>query len=403
MLFLPLRTFGVGAAQRIAVAVAVLIFVWGAFALVSAISSGRPWRSLPLIAALAYGWVFHMGFFNFYISLGLCFGALAICWRGSFRQSLLALPLLAIAYVAHGLPVAWALGLLAYLFAAHWLPRRWLLILTFATAILLSAIIRARMPARWLQMQVLSATGLDAVWVFDRKYLLIMAGLLMLWGLPIAAFIRESGPRKFLRSIPFHICALTSFAILVFPNSVLIPGYNHSLAYIGNRMSLALAVCLSGLAACGPNRAIHRYLTVAVGLVFFGFLYHDERALNTFEDGVEQLVATLPAGQRVISGMEAPALRVNALAHIVDRACIGRCYSYANYEPSTAQFRVRVVGQSPLVIGSFKDSWAMQTGAYTVKPEDLPLYVITFDASGEPQLISLAVGETLKLRQTNLW
>src|SRR5690349_1278210 len=102
--------------------------------------------------------------------------------------------------------------------------------------------------------------------------------------MPIAASICESGPRKFLRSVSFQVCALTSFATLVFPNSVLIPGYQHSLAYIGNRMSLPLAVCLSGLAARGPKRVIHGRFTVAVVMAFFAFLYHDERALNTLEE-----------------------------------------------------------------------------------------------------------------------
>jgi hypothetical protein len=403
MLFLLFRAFGAGPAQRIAVAIAVLIFVWGGFALVSAISGARPWRSLPLIAVLAYGWVFHMGFFNFYISLGLCFGALALFWRGSLRQSLLGVPLLAIAFVAHALPVLWALVLLAYLFTARWLPLRLLLISTFVGMVLLSAVIRARMRTAWFPTQVLSATGLDAVWVFDAKYLLVMAGLLLLWGVPIAASIRESGPRKFLRSIPFHCCALTSFAALVFPNSVLIPGYKHSLAYIGDRMALPLAVCLLGLAARGPKRAIQQYLTAAVVVVFFAFLYHDERALNRLEDSLEKLVATLPPGQRVISGIDAPDLRVNAVTHIIDRVCVGHCYSYANYEPSTAQFRVRAVGESPLVTATFKNSWAMQTGSYTVKPQDLPLYLITLDTAGKPQLISVAAGETPKLREMRLW
>jgi hypothetical protein len=74
----------------------------------------------------------------------------------------------------------------------------------------------------------------------------------------------------------------------------LIAGHKHFLSYIGNRMSLPLAVCLLGLAARGPKRAIHRRLTVAVVLAFFALLYHEERALNTLENSLEQLVATLP-------------------------------------------------------------------------------------------------------------
>ena len=62
--------------QRLAVSLAVLIFVWGALAFVSKVSGRRAWHLLPCLTMLAYGWVFHMGFFNFYLSLGLCFWAL---------------------------------------------------------------------------------------------------------------------------------------------------------------------------------------------------------------------------------------------------------------------------------------------------------------------------------------
>jgi hypothetical protein len=292
---------------------------------------------------------------------------------------------------------------MAYLFAARWLPSRLLLVSTILAMILLSALVHARMPTRWFRSQILSATGLDAVSVFDTKYHLVVAGLLLWWGLPIAASLRESGPRKFLSSMPFQFCALTAFATLVFPNSVMIPGYKHYLAYIADRMSLPLAVCLCGLAARGPKRAIQQYVTLPVVLVFFAFLYHDERGLNALEDQIEQRVATLPPGQRVISGIDAPALRANSITHIVDRVCTGHCYSYANYEPSTAQFRIRTVGKSPLVVMTYKDSWAIQTGTYTIKPEDVPLYLITLDPAGKPQLVSLAAGETPRLRPINLW
>ena len=78
--------FGAEWAQRIAVSIAVLTFVWGAFAFVSAVARGRAWHLLPCIAMLAYGWVFHMGFFNFYLSMGLCFWAMRLAWDLSPRR-----------------------------------------------------------------------------------------------------------------------------------------------------------------------------------------------------------------------------------------------------------------------------------------------------------------------------
>src|SRR6478672_12255034 len=43
------RAFGAGPAQRISVAVSVLLFAWGAFAFATRVSGRRPWALLPLI------------------------------------------------------------------------------------------------------------------------------------------------------------------------------------------------------------------------------------------------------------------------------------------------------------------------------------------------------------------
>src|ERR1700676_3176020 len=72
------RRFGAEAAQRIAVSLVVLIFFWGAFALASATSKRLPWFLVPCLAMLTYGWVFYMGFFNFYLAAGLSLWALAL-------------------------------------------------------------------------------------------------------------------------------------------------------------------------------------------------------------------------------------------------------------------------------------------------------------------------------------
>jgi hypothetical protein len=77
---------------------------------------------------------------------------------------------------------------------------------------------------------------------------------------------------------------------------------------------------------------------------------------------------------------------------MIDRVCLGRCYSYANYEPSTAQFRVRVVSANPIVAATYEDSWALQGGKYVVKERDLPLYEIRVDQNGRMTSTSLEAG-----------
>src|SRR6266404_9620227 len=76
---------GYSVAEKIAVYASVLIFFWGAFAFVAAVTERVPWFLAPCIAMLAYGYSFNMGFMNYYLSLGLaCFG-LALFWRAQGR------------------------------------------------------------------------------------------------------------------------------------------------------------------------------------------------------------------------------------------------------------------------------------------------------------------------------
>ncbi|HTS26323.1 MAG TPA: hypothetical protein VMH81_10655 [Bryobacteraceae bacterium] len=406
MLSALFRFAGADAAQRVSVAIAVLAFVWGAFAFVSAVSGSRAWHLLPVIGILAYGWVFHMGFFNFYLSMGLSLGALAICWKGNPRQCVPAVPLLAVAWLAHALPVVWALGLLAYLWTARRMPdrfRAFLLPVALLAMALLSVAVRARFTTLWLRTQVVSATGLDQVWVYDGKYLAVSLALLCVWGLLFAGLIRESGWKNLVLGIPFQFCMLTAFAVLVFPTSVLIPGYKHTLAYIADRMSLPLTVCFCAVVASAPRRVNLRYFAGAAAVVFFAFLFHDERALNAFEDRMDRRVESIQPWQRVISAVGASGLRVNALAHMIDRVCVGRCYSYANYEPSTAQFRVRAGGESPLIVSTYGDSLALQMGTYRVQQRDLPLYQINLDAKGRMITLSLKAGAPCTITDWNPW
>jgi hypothetical protein len=62
--------------------------------------------------------------------------------------------------------------------------------------------------------------------------------------------------------------------------------------------------------------------------------------------------------------------------HLIDRVCVARCISYADYEPATGQFRLRAVGDGPMALRSPSDSRALQTGSYVVSARDLPLYQI---------------------------
>ena len=389
------RVAGSEVAQRISVVVSVLIFIWGAFAFAGAVSGRKPWQILPCIAILAYGWVFHMGFFNFYLSLGLCFWALALLWKPDARRIAGAVPILLVAYVAHGLPVAWVVGLVAYAMVAGRLSgkaRMYLIAASLIAMVLLKAVLARMLTTTWSANQIILGTGADQAWVFDNKYYIVLAGLLLIWSVLFWDLIRHSDARQVVHSIPFQLCAISSAAVIILPTAILIPGYRHTLAFIAERMSLGVGICLCALLAGARQRSFERGALMAIAVLFFAFLYRDERALNAFENNVQETVATLPSGQRVISAIDDPGMRVNALAHVIDRACVGRCYSYANYEPSTWQFRVRTDADNPYVASTYRDSWMMQMGLYVVKDRDLPLYQVDLDAGGQMSVKSLKAG-----------
>jgi hypothetical protein len=191
----------------------------------------------------------------------------------------------------------------------------------------------------------------------------------------------------------FQICTLTAVGIAFIPDWINLPWYQHPLVFLAERTSLPLAICLCALVASAPPRRWYGYAAGAVALLFFSTLFLDERILNGFEDAEEALVAGLPPMQRVVSAVEMPEERINALTHMVDRVCVGRCYSWANYEPATAQFRIRVVGPQSIIAASDEDTWKAQAGIYVVQPDAVPLYQIEAEPSGNLHLRSLPPGE----------
>jgi hypothetical protein len=126
----------------------------------------------------------------------------------------------------------------------------------------------------------------------------------------------------------------------------------------------------------------------AIAAIFFLYLYMDTGTLNRMEAQAETLVHQLPPEQRVVATIwPLPGSRV-LIDHFVDRACIGQCYSYGNYEPSSGQFRVRAMPENGIVTANFDDTDAIESGAYVVLPQDLPMSQIY---QCRPDMIELCI------------
>ena len=363
LLYRLFRAYGPDAAQRIAVSITVLIFTWGAFYFVSVVNRRRSWLLLPCLAMLAYGWVFHTGLFNFYLALGISWWALALLWQGGIVRWLLAMPLLALAYSGHPLPPLWTLAIGAYVAMSRKLPAaRQPALVGVAIALLAAAhvVLRITINSEWIPQQLSLITGVNQFYLFGGPFIVIQFAMLALW----VWLLRHA----MLWSLPVQLAILGAVAAALIPQRVGL------LVYIAHRTSLLVAVLICAVLASVPTRKGERAALVVLAAAFFLMLYLNTGLRNGLDDQVHAVLRALPANSRVIG--------VGTLTHLVDRACIGHCYSYANYEPSTGAFRVRVRGRNPIVVDNYGDSLAMQAGVYQPKPGDPSWYQITQCGAG---------------------
>ncbi len=373
---------GWDAGQKVAVSILVLLFFWGAFAWVSKTSGRLAWGWMPILAILTYGWVFHAGLCNFYLSLGLSLWALVLLW-GRWDAVALAggLALLLAASTAHMLPVVWAAGAAIYSQIARRLTPREKIGLAAAgigLILVLRAVVMSRFAYLWFLGQILNITGVDQAWVHGTKYTVVSLVLLLIFVLCFALRLHGTGLKSVALDPVFHVYAFTAAGVALIPMRIDIPGYAHALAYISERMSLVAAVTLCAfLALTRVPRTVHATTGVLAAL-YFSFLFADARALNRVENEIGRVVSQLPPRQRVVIGFSEGFSRVDPFVHMIDRACVGRCFSYANYEPSTTQFRVRATSGNAVVAADYSDSFALQYRAYVVQPSDLPLYQLRF-------------------------
>src|SRR5262249_48756250 len=176
-------------AEKLAVSIAVLIFFWGIFALVSAATRQAPWCLIPVIALVTYGWTFHLGFFNYYLSLGLSFFSIAIVWRGKGWERLMAAAIVPFVFAAHPLGFIWLVGAAAYLSIYENTRRRGRIVL-FAVAIvglvLLHFFLFHHYQVRSGAKPLYSFNGADQLVLFGERYSYVARVLLLFASVALA-------------------------------------------------------------------------------------------------------------------------------------------------------------------------------------------------------------------------
>jgi hypothetical protein len=373
--------FGFGAAEKLAVSLCVLVFFWGVFTLISVATRRRPWLLVPGLAMLAYGYVFYMGFMNYYVSLGLASFGLAALWHGERRGILLGVILAPLALLAHPLGFLWLVAAGAYRLLwprmkgwEEWLPP--------AAAIGIGLAVRwmlARHPEYqpdWPDRPFFQWNGADQFWVFRPATWYV--SLAMIAFVTVATLLdffpwqRRNGNAKERRLFPeFYAVAFCLTSLL--PENL---RPNENAGWIGllvTRLTLVSAIFIFCWLGTLRPRKWHFVALAACAVAYFTFVYRDTRLANQLEENAGRITRTLSPGTRLLATIfEPPEYRMVTL-HVVDRACIGHCFLYSNYEPATKQFRLRVSEGSPVAVASTDDSEDMQSGSYEVQDEDLPL------------------------------
>jgi hypothetical protein len=366
-------------AQRIAASVSVLVFGWGAIFFIFRVAGRSWWFAAPCVVMLSYGFIFHMGFFNFYLSLGLCLWYLGIFWGSKWQIRVLAAPLLMVAWIAHPFPVAWAVGTAAYIaIAKHFQPQRRFLLLPLGVAALVVAryILTHRYPYYWSIDQVAFITGANQIALFGLKYVPLFVGLLFIWFELLRSLVKRAGVEHLFATVPFQLWLLNAVAVVLIPEELIFPQFGRPLGYVTERLSLAAALMLCAVLAVAHAARITKVALALLAVSFIGLLYTDHRELNQMEDRLDIVVNGLPQRARVISYLRDHSLRSLCLYHELDRACIGHCFSYANYEPSSKQFRILARHDNGIVLDKRADVDAVADGKYAVRSQDLPLYLI---------------------------
>jgi hypothetical protein len=373
---------GFAAAEKIAVSLCVLIFFWGVFSLVAAASGQPPWFLAPAIAMLAYGYAFNMGFLNYYLSLGLASFSLALLWRGRGLQRLFGLLLIPFILLAHPIGLLWLFG--AALYFALWTKLSgWWKVAPPAVAVLFLFAIRlyllhqTRFPVDWEHDPFYLMTGADQLTLYGQRYA-VLAWVAVAFGalcLLVDVILRRRDV-SFWQSLrlPAELYFIAVLAVALMPENLRPSITGAWIGLLASRLTAISAIFGLCLMAFLKPRKWHLVGFSACAIVFFAFLYQDTLVLNRMESNVEALVNHLPFGARVIATIWAqPGSRISFIGHIADRACIGHCFSFANYEASSGQFRIRAKPGNPVVSASDDDTEDMQAGEYDVEDEDLPL------------------------------
>jgi hypothetical protein len=173
-------------AEKIVASFAVLAFFWGCFSFLAAASGIPPWMLTPFLFVLSYGYALHMGFMNYYLSIGFAFFAMATAWGGGAGNWLCAVALSATSLLAH--PMGFVLFVAIAFYVSLWrLLPRWRRLVLPAMVTISAVSMRLyfaghdALAATWRSEVFLQLLGQDQLNLFGHRYVLL-SGIAVAWG-----------------------------------------------------------------------------------------------------------------------------------------------------------------------------------------------------------------------------
>lgn len=400
-----MRLTGAAWAERIGSSVCVLALFWGSFTFIASITGVRPWRAAPVLAALTYGWLFHIGLMNYMLGLGLGLMATSAWLRLKGARRLVAVPLLALSLASHAFAFALAAACAVWFSVAPRLPTKavaW----TLTSTVLLIGSTRLCLSVAGRVVSVpgmpdASGIGQFAVVSPDLGLAAILIFLPLL--LPVVEALERKG-FKHVATTPIGGFTLASMAVVaLIPFGVSLPQYAIPITALGHRISFLVVVgLLSFLVLSASGRVVTACSGLGV-LIFFSCLWWQGQQFDTLESQLRNALTNVPQGGRVIWSVDSSAIRAGQFAHMIDRGCIGHCWSYGNYEPSSQAFPLRAGAANPVVIADANRQRSLEAGTFTVEAADLPLYVVKYQpGSRQPFAIRGAIaGETIDVQSAD--
>jgi hypothetical protein len=319
--------------------------------------------------------------FNYYLSTGLAFVGLALFQMALRWEKLGVIAILPLVFVAHPLGLMWMIGAALYLWVASVGSLRLQFAFVLVSVCVLFAVrgsllqhYRTEAPAH----SVLFFNGLDQL-IFSNRYGVPAAMLCACLVVALAAelALNTSTSELLARgSTALGLYVIAEAAIQLLPDAIYLPQYAAPISDLTERLTTISVVLLCCVFGAIPPRRWHFLALAMVAAMYFALLFQDTATLNRMEDQVVKLLEPLPSGQRILATITKPLkYRFNA-GHIIEPSCVERCYSFANYEAPSGQFRVRARPGNPIVMSDIHDATLAEQGNYVAKSPDLPLYEV---------------------------